>query len=173
MEVINLDAEKLIEQVKRINGFTTYKEVYTEIGVSKSTLYRYRKNPNKYGWVEKLLIENIRSKEKHVIVIAEGYNQLIGYHTIATCEKNVDVILQRFTTSRLEAVIYTGVHEKLTPSVIEKTAEKFDFLIIAYGEINNNRNELIDSLIYEAKLNKSWETRLRNKLFKDEPFFRL
>ena len=170
---LNMDAEKLIKQVQKINGFSTYKEVYTDIGISKSSLYRYRKNPDKYGWVEELLIKNIQSHERHLIVIAERYNMLIGYHAIASTQKNIDVVLERFSKSRLDAVIYTNVHDKITPSVIEKTAEIFDHIIEAYGDIQNNRNEFIDSLIIFAELNKSWETRLRNKLFKDELLFRL
>lgn len=168
-----MDAENLIKQVQKINGFSTYKEVYTDIGVSKTCLYRYRKNPSKYGWVEELLIKNIQSHEKHLIVIAERYNMIIGYHTIASSQKNVEVVLERFTKSRLDAVIYTSVHDKITPSVIEKTAKNFDFIINAYGDIQNNRNEFIDSLINYADLNKSWDSRLRNKLFEDELLFRL
>lgn len=170
---LNMDPEKLINQLKKLNGYTTYKEVYTDIGISKSSLYRYRKNPDKYGWVEQLLIKNIQSHEKHLIVIAERYNMIIGYHSIASSQKNVDVVLERFTKSRLDAVIYTDVHDKITPAVIEKTAKKFDYIIEAYGDIQNNRNEFIDSLINYANLNKSWDTRLRNKLFKDELLFRL
>ena len=168
-----MDAEKLINQVKKINEYNTYKEVYNAIGVSKSTLYRYRKNADRYKWVENLLIKNIKSHERHLIVIAERYNMLIGYHSIASTQKNIDVVLERFSKSRLDAVIYTNVHDKITPSVIEKTAEKFDFVINAYGDIQNNRNEFIDSLIEYADLNKSWDSRLRNKLFKDELLFRL
>lgn len=170
---LNTDAEKLIQQVQKINGFTTYKEVYTAIGVSKSSLYRYRKNPGKYEWVEKLLVKNIQSHEKHLIVIAERYNMIIGYHSIASSQKNIDVLLERFSKSRLDAVIYTSIHDRITPSVIEKTAAKFDYIIEEYGDIQNNRNEFIDSLINYADLNKSWNTRLRNKLFDDELLFRL
>ena len=168
-----MDAENLIKQVQKINGFSTYKEVCTDIGVSKTSLYRYRKNPSKYGWVEELLIKNIQSHEKHLIVIAERYNMIIGYHSIASSQKNIDVVLERFSKSRLDAVIYTNVHDKITPSVIEKTAKIFDMIINAYGDIQNNRNEFIDSLISYADLNKSWDTRLRNKLFEDELLFRL
>jgi hypothetical protein len=168
-----MDPEKLINQVKKINEYTTYKEVYTDIGISKSSLYRYRKNPDKYEWVEQLLIKNIQSKEKHLIVIAERYNMIIGYHAIASSQKNIDIVLERFTNSRLDAVLYTNVHDKITPSVIEKTAAKFDFILTVYGDIQNNRNEFIDSLINYAALNKSWDSRLRNKLFKDEPLFTL
>jgi hypothetical protein len=163
-----MDAEKLINQVKKINEYTTYKEVYTDIGISKSSLYRYRKNPEKYEWVEQLLIKNIQSKEKHLIVIAERYNMIIGYHAIASSQKNIDIVLERFSNSRLDTVLYTRVYDKITPSVIEKTAAKFDLILTVYGCIQNNRNEFIDSLINYADLNKSWETRVRNRVFDDE-----
>jgi hypothetical protein len=163
-----MDTEKLINQVKKINEYTTYKEVYTDIGISKSSLYRYRKNPEKYEWVEQLLIKNIQSKEKHLIVIAERYNMIIGYHAIASSQKNIDIVLERFSNSRLDTVLYTRVYDKITPSVIEKTAAKFDLILTVYGCIQNNRNEFIDSLINYADLNKSWETRVRNRVFDDE-----
>lgn len=163
-----MDPEKLINQVKKINGYTTYKEVYTDIGISKSSLYRYRKNPDKYGWVEQLLIKKIQSEEKHLIVIAERYNMIIGYHAIASSQKNAEIVLERFSNSRLDEVLYIRVYDKITPSVIEKTAAKFDLILAAYGNIQNNRNEYIDSLINYADLNKSWETRVRNRVFDDE-----
>jgi ribosomal protein L7Ae-like RNA K-turn-binding protein len=168
-----MDTEKLINQVKNLNEYTTYKDVYTNIGISKSSLYRYRKNPDKYEWVEQLLIKNIQSKEKHLIVIAERYNMIIGYHAIASSKKNIEIVLERFSNSRLDAVLYTNVHDKITPAVIEKTATKFDSILALYGDIQNNRNEFIDSLINYAALNKSWDSRLRNKLFEDELLFRL
>jgi hypothetical protein len=168
-----MDAEKLINQVKKINEYTTYKEVYTDIGISKSSLYRYRKNPQKYEWVEQLLIKNIQSKEKHLIVIAERYNMIIGYHAIASSRKNIDIVLERFSNSRLDEVLFTRVYDTITPTVIEKTANRFDIILAVYGDIQNNRNEFIDSLINYAALNKSWDSRLRNKLFKDELLFRL
>lgn len=160
--------EKLINQVKKINDYTTYKEVYTDIGISKSSLYRYRKNPDKYGWVEQLLIKKIQSEEKHLIVIAERYNMIIGYHAIASSQKNAKIVLERFSNSRLDVVLYTRVYDRITPSVIERTANSFDFILTMYPNIPNNRNEFIDSLINYAALNKSWNTRIRNRVFDDE-----
>lgn len=163
-----MDPEKLINQVKKINGYTTYKEVYTDIGISKSSLYRYRKNPDKYGWVEQLLIKKIQSEEKHLIVIAERYNMIIGYHAIASSQKNAEIVLQRFSNSRLDAVLYTRVYDRITPSVIETNANRFDFILTMYPNIQNNRNEFIDSLIEYADLNTAWCTRIRNRVFDDE-----
>jgi hypothetical protein len=163
-----MDAEKLINQVKKINEYTTYKEVYTDIGISKSSLYRYRKNPQKYEWVEQLLIKNIQSKEKHLIVIAERYNMIIGYHAIASSRKNIDIVLERFSNSRLDEVLFTRVYDTITPTVIEKTANRFDFILMMYPNIENNRNEFIDSLIEYADLNSSWDSRIRNRVFDDE-----
>lgn len=150
----------------------TYKDVYEYIGVSKSSLYRFRKQPDKHHNIKNKLLSALDKMERHVIAIAERYNMLIGYDVIASTSANAEKILKDFqkNDNKLEAVIFTKIYDKITPSKIQEIAFIFDTILLEYEGIENNRDEFIDGLIEKANLNKSWDSRLRNQLFDDEFF---